>query len=280
MGMKDYPKGGLIGKLYSLIAYFTRLRIPVYAANAGYFIVLSVFPMLLLFVSFLRYTGISVDNLTQMLHGVIPEALIPSAKRLILNTYQSTSRTVVSISAVTALWSASRGIYGLLTGLNAIYDVSEDRGYFYTRTVSVLYTFAFLLVLLLTLVLNVFGTTLLQMLPANAAPVWDFFADIINLRVLLLLLVQTGVFTAMYMVLPNRRNKLSDSLPGAVLTALGWLIFSDLYSLYVENFASYANIYGSVYAVALSMLWLYCCISIVFYGGALNVYLTEGRKNR
>ena len=278
--MKDYPKGGLIGKIYGLISYFTRLRIPIYAANAGYFIVLSLFPMLLLFVSILRYTGLSVDNLTEILQGVIPNALMPSAKRLILNTYQSTSRTVVSISALTALWSASRGIYGLLTGLNAIYDVSEDRGYFYTRTVSVLYTFAFLLVLLLTLVLNVFGTTLVQMLPVDATPVWSFVARVVNLRGILLLLVQTGVFTAMYMVLPNRRNKFSDSLPGAVLTALGWLVFSDLYSLYVENFASYANIYGSVYAVALSMLWLYCCISIVFYGGALNVYLTEGRKNR
>lgn len=278
--MKDYPKGGLIGKIYSLISYFTRLRIPIYAANAGYFIVLSVFPMLLLFVSILRYTGLSVDNLTEILQGVIPNALMPSAKRLILNTYQSTSRAVVSISAVTALWSASRGIYGLLTGLNAIYDVSEDRGYIYTRTVSVLYTFAFLLVLLLTLVLNVFGTTLVQMLPVDATPIWNFVARVVNLRSILLLLVQTAVFTAMYMVLPNRRNKLSDSLPGAVLTALGWLIFSDLYSLYVENFASYANIYGSVYAVALSMLWLYCCISIVFYGGALNVYLTEGRKKR
>lgn len=278
--MKDYPKGGLIGKIYGLISYFTGLRIPIYAANAGYFIVLSLFPMLLLFVSILRYTGLSVDNLTEILQGVIPNALMPSAKRLILNTYQSTSRTVVSISALTALWSASRGIYGLLTGLNAIYDVSEDRGYFYTRTVSVLYTFAFLLVLLLTLVLNVFGTTLVQMLPVDATPVWSFVARVVNLRGILLLLVQTGVFTAMYMVLPNRRNKFSDSLPGAVLTALGWLVFSDLYSLYVENFASYANIYGSVYAVALSMLWLYCCISIVFYGGALNVYLTEGRKNR
>ena len=278
--MKDYPKGGLIGKTYGLVSYFTGLRIPIYAANAGYFIVLSLFPMLLLFVSILRYTGLSVDNLTEILQGVIPNALMPSAKRLILNTYQSTSRTVVSISALTALWSASRGIYGLLTGLNAIYDVSEDRGYFYTRTVSVLYTFAFLLVLLLTLVLNVFGTTLVQMLPVDATPVWSFVARVVNLRGILLLLVQTGVFTAMYMVLPNRRNKFSDSLPGAVLTALGWLVFSDLYSLYVENFASYANIYGSVYAVALSMLWLYCCISIVFYGGALNVYLTEGRKNR
>ena len=278
--MKDYPKGGLIGKIYGLISYFTGLRIPIYAANAGYFIVLSVFPMLLLFVSFLRYTGLSVDTLTELLYGVIPEALMPAAKRLILNTYQNTSRTVVSISAVTALWSASRGIYGLLTGLNGIYDVAEDRGYFYTRTMSVLYTFVFLLVLLLTLVLNVFGTTLVQMLPIGTGPVWEFLISVVDLRFFLLLFVQTAVFTAMYMALPNRRNKLMDSLPGALLSAIGWLIFSDLYSLYVENFSSYANIYGSVYAVALSMLWLYCCISIVFYGGALNVYLMEREKGK
>ena len=196
--MKDYPKGGLIGKIYGLISYFTGLRIPIYAANAGYFIVLSVFPMLLLFVSFLRYTGLSVDTLTELLYGVIPEALMPAAKRLILNTYQNTSRTVVSISAVTALWSASRGIYGLLTGLNGIYDVAEDRGYFYTRTMSVLYTFVFLLVLLLTLVLNVFGTTLVQMLPIGTGPVWEFLISVVDLRFFLLLFVQTAVFTAMY----------------------------------------------------------------------------------
>ena len=55
-------------------------------------------------------------------------------------------------------------------------------------------------------------------------------------------------------------------------------MFSDLYSLYVEYFPSYANIYGSVYAVALSMLWLYSCVSIVFYGGVLNRFLLS-QKN-
>ena len=45
--------------------------------------------------------------------------------------------------------------------------------------------------------------------------------------------------------------------------------------MYVELFAGYTNVYGSVYAVALSMLWLYCCLSILFYGGALNKLLME-----
>lgn len=99
--------------------------------------------------------------------------------------------------------------------------------------------------------------------------------NLIDLRFFLLLFVQTGIFCAMFMVLPNRRNRFWDSLPGALLASLGWLVFSDLYSIYVERFARLTNVYGSVYAVALSMLWLYCCMSIVFYGGALNRYLME-----
>ena len=272
--MKEYPKGGLIGSARKTVRYFTRLRIPVYAANAGYFIVLSVFPMLLLFVGFLRYTGLSADSLIQMLELVLPQALMSAAKRLIVNTYQSTSGAVISLSAVTALWSGSRGIYGLITGLNAVYRVPESRGYFYTRLVSVGYTFLFLLLLITTLLMNVFGTTLLDTLSSHPSAFLRFLADAASLRLVVLLLVQTAIFTAIYTVLPNCKNRISDSLPGAVFTALGWLVFSNLYSWYVENFTSYANVYGSVYAVALSMLWLYICISIVFYGGALNVYLT------
>lgn len=258
--------------------YIAELNIPVYASNASFFIALSVFPTLVLLMGLLRYTGLDVENLTELLHGIVPTALMPSAQKLILNTYQSTTGTVLSVSALTALWSASRGVYGLVTGLNSIYGTSEDRGYFYTRTVSVLYTFGFLVVLLLTLVLHVFGTTLLELLPLESSPLFRFLESVVDLRFFVLLGVQTVLFTAMYMVLPNKRNKLGDSFPGAVLSSIGWLVFSDLYSTYVENFASLSNIYGSVYAVALSMLWLYCCISIVFYGGALNHWLTDNKE--
>jgi len=203
---------------------------------------------------------------------VIPNALMSGAKRLITKTYQSTTGTILSLSALTALWSASRGIHGLVIGLNAVYRVPENRGYFYTRAVSMVYTFAFLLVLILTLLLNVFGNTLLTLFPMG------FIPRIIGLRGILLLLVQTALFCAIFMALPNRKNKFRHSLPGAVFSALGWLIFTRLYSVYVEHFAGLSNIYGSVYAVALSMLWLYCCISILFYGGALNHLLMEKEK--
>ncbi len=260
------------------VYHLSRQRISAHAASTGYFIVLSVFPLLVLMLSLLRYTGLQVETLLNLVEGFLPKALTPAARRLILTAYQSTSGTVISLSAIAGLWSASRGIYGLLTGLNAIYEVEESRGYIRTRLVSMLYTFLFLLMLLTTLVLNVFGTSLLQHYPWVNTGLFRVLWELLNWRFLVMLLLQTALFAAMFMVLPNRRNTFRESLPGAVLASLGWLIFSDLYSVYVQHFSGYATIYGSVYAVALAMLWLYFCLCIVFYGGALNHYLQNNSK--
>lgn len=274
----DFPKGGLFGKVHQVIRRVQAMNIGLHAANAGYFIVLSVFPALVLLLSLLRYTDLDAGDLLSFLDGVIPEALLPAAEKLIVSTYAYTSSAVVSVSAVSALWSASRGIYGLLLGLNAIYDVPEDRGYFYTRTISVFYTFLFLVVLLLTLLLNVFGESILQMLPPAQGALWEFLSEIVDFRFLLMLLLQTGLFTAMFMALPNRKNSFSDSFPGAIFASGGWLLFSNLFSVYVDHFSGYASVYGSVYALALSMLWLYVCLWLLFGGGALNKLLMQEEK--
>lgn len=269
----NIPKGGLIGKSVALVRRIQTMNIPLHAANAGFFIVLAVFPALLLVLSVLRYTDLDAGDLLTLLEGFVPAALLPAAEDMIISTYAHASSAVVSLSALGALWSASRGIYGILKGLNAIYGVEENRGYLYTRTISVLYTFLLLVVLILTLVLNVFQDDLLQLaLPA-------YLNRAVDLQGIVLLLLQTALFTAIFMVLPNRKNKFADSLPGAVLASIGWLIFTQLFSIYVTNFAGYSNIYGSVYAVALSMLWLYCCMSILFFGGALNQMLMEKKGN-
>lgn len=277
--MKNFPKGGLIGKCVKLFDDISKLQIPILASSACYFIALAVFPALVLLISLIRYTPLEIDTIFAVLDGVVPDALMPYAQKLILSTYNNASGALISVSAVTALWSASRGIHGLLSGLNVIYDVVEDRNFFVTRIISVGYTFAFLIVLLLTLLLHVFGTTIMDMLPQSDHPLIVFLADVVDLRFFLLLAIQTALFTAMFMVFPNKRNKASDSLPGALLSSIGWLTFSDIYSIYVENFTRYSNIYGSVYAVALSMLWLYFCISIFFYGGALNHMLATRQHN-
>lgn len=273
--MGEFPQGGLIGKAVHLWRRVSGLRVSLYAANASFFIVLAAFPALLLLLGLLHYTPLEVERLGEMLAGFLPEALAEGAEELILLTYDNTSGITLGLSVVTTLWSASRGIYGMITGLNAVYEAEENRGYFHIRFLSVVYTFAFLLVLILTLGFHVFGTRLLMFLQDHSNPFLSFWVELIDLRFFLLLFLQTGIFTAMYMVLPNQKNKFWDALPGALLASSGWLVFSDLYSIYVAHFAHLSNVYGSVYAVALSMLWLYFCMAIVFYGGVLNRLLME-----
>lgn len=267
-----------IRELIRFAKSFSELNIPVYAANAGYFIILAIFPALILLMSLLRYTGLDPEYLLEILDRVIPRALMAKADGLIFSIYENANGTVIGLSAVTALWSASRGVHGLRVGLNAIYGVEESRGYLYSRIVSLVYTFAFLVVLVLTLVLHVFGNSIMQWMRLMDITVISFLAGIIDLRFFVLLAVQTFIFSLMYTAVPSGRNRFRDSIPGALLASIGWLVFSDVFSIYVENFASYANIYGSVYAIALGMLWLYCCLSIVFYGGALNRYLMGEKK--
>ena len=257
-------------RMKNLIYNIDDMQIPVYAANACYFLAISIFPALLLLLASLRYTPLSATDLIRLLEGILPGALMGAAESLIVSTYYNSSAGLLSISALAALWSASRGIHGLLTGLNRIYGVSEDRTWLYTRLISVGYTFVFLLLVIVTLVFQVFGEAL-----ADRLWVGHFLVELIDWRSTWLVTTQILIFDLIYMVLPNRHNRFLWSLPGAVLAALGWQLFSRVFSIYVEHMLSrYSNIYGSVYTVALGLLWVYCCMCILLFGGLLNRLLT------
>ena len=80
------------------------MNIPVHSAHACYFIILSLFPALVLLLSILRYTGLTPESFMDLLTGLIPEALEPYAWKLISGTYAHTSRMVISVSVLTALF--------------------------------------------------------------------------------------------------------------------------------------------------------------------------------
>ena len=235
------------------------MSIPVYAGQACFFIVLSLFPGLVLALGLLRYTPLEAADLMVLACGFLPDALEIHAWELIRGVYAHVPAGVVPVSALTALWSAGRGIWGLSRGLNAVAGVEETRSWIGHRLVCAVYTLLFLLALVLTLAILVFGLEV-----GGLGREMGF---------VILSAGQTGLFCAMLMYLPARRTGVWECLPGAMLASVGWMGFTALFSLYVEHFSGLASLYGSVYALALGMLWLYGCISIFFCGGVLNRFL-------
>lgn len=256
--------------LKKLLGRIGAMQIPLYAANACYFFVLSLFPLLMILLSLVPYLPYSARDLLELLERLVPPALMGLVENIVVHIYYSTSRTVLGLSAVVSVWSSSKAIYGILTGLNHIYGVREDRSILHTRLLSFGYTFVFILLLVLTLVMQVFGPGLLAWLAPEDSPLVELLGRILDLRAAVMLTVQILMFALIYMVLPNRRNRFWESMPGAAVAAVGWQLFSWGFSYYVAHLSRRLSVYGSVYAVALGMLWLYCCMAILLFGGGVN----------
>lgn len=97
--MKEFPKGGLIGKVMDAAKTVKQMHIPLHAAYAAYFIILAFFPALVLILSVLRYTGMEVRGLVELLGDILPSTMVGDAEELIYSTYRNSSGALVGVSA-------------------------------------------------------------------------------------------------------------------------------------------------------------------------------------
>lgn len=189
------------------------LRIPLYAGNSAFFLLLSLFPLMSILLAILQRTSLQEADVLRLLAQVSPAALMPLFEDLLDGLYDVQPVSLISISAVTVVWSSSKGMYSLLLGLNAVDGVTETRGYLRLRLLGILCTLGMLLALVVTLLLNVYGKSLLRLLSAGggfAARLLEFTMQELHLYSTVFLMI---VFTLFYLVLPNRRRRLTRALP-------------------------------------------------------------------
>ncbi len=246
-----------------------------YAAQSAFFIIISFFPFVMLLLTLLNYIPIPLDETGRLVTGFLPATVTDFINELLGEIHINASGTVISVTAITALWSASKGLLAVRRGMNAVYENTESRNYFVIRFYSIIETLAFIILLIVMLVIMVFGNTLYKWLAAVSPVTAEIAAMILDLRGAAGLAVLILFFDLVYMIMPNRRGHFFRELPGAVLTAVGWIGFSYLYAFYVDNIANYSSLYGSLTTIVLLMLWLYICMYMLFIGGEVNCMLNE-----
>lgn len=243
-----------------------------YSAQAAFFVVTSAFPLIMLLLTLIKYLPYFSNGTPMIQFDMLPKEVNVFITDMVYEIIDKSSRAVLSVSAVTALWSASKGVYSIMLGLTAAYSIKESRSYIKMRLLSVLYTALLLVVLIAALGFLVFGNSIYHAL-INFLPIAAENISIISrgIKWLLGFGVLVLFFDAMYIIVPNRKSSIFRELPGALVSAVGWLVFSYLYSFYIDNFSNYANVYGSLTAVVLLMLWLYFCMYIMLFGAEVNV---------
>lgn len=247
-----------------------RLELHVYAAYAAYFWILALFPAVMLLISILQYTPISPAALHGLLERVIPVSLQALTDYMIDELFRGNSPAVLSISAAAALWMTSKGVLSLVRGLNRVCTARETRPPLLLRLRCLIFALAGILSLVLLLALQLLGRDAAGLLLAGGSPLGGLLLGLGRLKRVLTVLTLTGLFTATYRVLPNRSLRLGAALPGAFVTAVLWVLFSQLFTLYVERFGNYSLYYGSLSVIAMTMLWLYACIFLFYCGAVLN----------
>ena len=254
-----------------------------YAAQAAYFFVLSLIPIIILLLTLVQFTSVPMEDVMGAVLQVFPTSVEGLIRSIVLGVY-TRSGSIIPFTIIVALWSAGKGVLSVTSGLNCIYDNTETRNYLYLRIRASFYTVIFILAIILSLVLSVFGNRISLMMYEHVPFLSKVVDFIIRIRTVVSLVVLTIFWDLVYKFLPNRKNRgkttLRKQLPGALFTASGWLLFSFFFSVYLDVFTGFSSMYGSLTTIILIMLWLYVCMYIILLGGEVNAML-EGlqRKN-
>lgn len=268
----------LIKKVIKLVRGFLHAmqedHVGAYAAQSAYFIMLSFIPFIILLLTLIQYTTLTKADIYAAAQAIFPNSMDAFVIDIINEVYSKTAVTV-SLSAITAAWSAGKGFLALMRGMNSVYDVEEQRNYVILRLRSAIYTIVFVISIILSLVVLVFGNSIHQAAVVHLPFLAVITGMILQMKDIVAIAFLTLVFMLLYKFVPNRKARLYSQAPGALLSSICWYLFSIGFSLYVDYSPGFSNMYGSLTTIIMVMLWLYFCMYIILIGAEINSYFEE-----
>lgn len=282
----------VIHKIYYLIyGFFEKMsedHVSAFSAQAAFFMLLSVFPMLMILLNLTRYMPFSQEDVISLIANIMPREFVQYVTSIVSDLYSKSKASLLSVSVVFTLWSAAKGMQAIANGLDSVYECEEYLGYFRWRLIAIMYTIFFIALLVVTLCLFVFGNAIYHGLVGVFPHLENIAGLIIGIRSVVGVVLLFAFFLLLYTYLPNNKGlkvrkkikrKPRQQIYGAAFSAAAWILLSYVFSIYIDNFSNYSYMYGSLTTIILAMLWLYLCMYIIFIGGEINVYLKWKRHD-
>ncbi len=255
------------------------------AAGVAFFAMLAIFPAI---GALIALTGLwtdpeTVSELLETTSDFLPDQafdLIAQRADTLVSTTGTTLGLTSALSLLVALWSARLGTGALAEGLTAIYG-GTPRGGVWGAVIALMLTGLMIGVGLVAIVAMLVVPAILAIvgLFINEGRFLLIIAEIIRWAVALAsLVVGLGIF---YRYGPNRPNRRRSPFlsPGLFLAIGLWTAASLAFTVYMANFGNYDEVYGSIGAAIVLMLWFYLSAYAVLLGAALNQRLETRAEN-
>jgi membrane protein len=254
-----------------------------WGAALTFYGVLSLFPALLLLVSFV---GLVADpaGVTRVLTDTVSQLGPRTATKTFQGPIESITANrgaaggVFAAGVVAALWGASSYVSAFSDACNVIYDVEEGRPFWKRKPFQLLVTLVLILLAAVVALAIVLSGPIVGALGGalgisdSALTAWRF-AKWPAMAVLFLVILGVLYYTG-----PNARLSGARWVTGGALVALiAWIVASGGFALYVANFGSYNETYGALAGVVVFLLWLWITNMAILLGAEFNAE-TEREK--
>ncbi|RID90979.1 YihY/virulence factor BrkB family protein [Gemmobacter lutimaris] len=259
-------------RLVRIMARASQANLGMVAAGVAFFGFLSIFPAMAFVMglwSFAADPAVIRDEMA-ILADFLPHdafSVLNTQVEALLAAGSSELGWTTILSLMVAFWSARSGVAGMVSGLNAVHH-HPDRSGVYAILLSMALTLMMVVIALAALLASIVAPVLLRFLPLG--PFASLALDLGNMLLALGLLVLGLALT--YRFGPNRPDHIQVRLftRGLLVAMVLWFAVSRGFVLYLANFNSYNQVYGSIGAVVILMMWLYLSAYAVLLGAAVD----------
>ncbi|MDR0879238.1 MAG: YihY/virulence factor BrkB family protein [Clostridioides sp.] len=244
------------------------------AAELAFFILLSIFPFILFFISGVAFIPeFHLNKYTGAIAGLMPASVFNIIYSIITSAMHNKNPNLLYTSFFLTIWTFSRSVKALIKGMNKAYNVEETRSFIKIMAISFLFTIALLVLIFSSIILLIYGEKI-GFVIFGFIGLNRLFLTIWNiLRYTVSILTIITIFIVLYKYTPNKKIRYRDALPGAVFATFGWFLVSYLYSIYTNHFANYEAIYGSIAEIIVLITWIYFSSWVLIIGYLINVRL-------
>lgn len=251
------------------------------AAAMSFNFFLAIFPAILFFFSLIPYIPIAdfQGSLMNLLRDLIPEKAFEAVEGTLMDIIMRPRGNLLSIGFLMAMFFSTNVITSIMEAFNHTFYAVETRSATKQRLMAIGLVFLLSILVVLAIALITFGPLVLN---------WLQLHHILNDKLSLFLLTAGKwiitlallffAFSSLYYFAPSRKLRFRFISAGSTVTTLLFIAASVIFNFYVNNFARYNTLYGSIGTLIIFMLWIYFNSIIILLGFELNASISAAGK--
>lgn len=248
------------------------------AAALAYFLLFTIFPLAIFLSSLLGLLELDISHIVLGLRSLLPNSVVDLVESYLGYVSGTSSKAMLWFGLVFTIYFPMRAADSLMSAVRKAYQLPRPKNRFFYMAKVLMYTVFLLVTIALTLALATIGRAALEfagrfiVVPAAFIELWE------DLRFLILGGVMFAAIGLLYAAAQDGVQPAGNIVPGALAALVGWMIVSAAFSFYVEHFANYSVIYGTLGAVIVLMMWLNLTAVMLVMGAEINGVLISIRE--